>query len=251
SGIRVTASPQAKVFIDGEQKGETTLEIDTLKPGEYLLKTVSLENEKASWAGKVRLTTGTMTIVNRELNSDETLSSGETIYLEKINGDKAEITITGNTDGISSELDNSDQAIVPNVFKNISPGEHEIKLSKDGYATKKISTKTLAGYRSVIHAQIAQGGNPSLTASPSGTLTPASPSGGPAEEMEKPYIIVKNTPTGWLRVRSSPSLSATESAKINPGEKYSLLEENDGWIKIKLNDGSFGYVSISYVSIIK
>ena len=60
---------------------------------------------------------------------------------------------------------------------------------------------------------------------------------------------VKILPTGvgWLRVRSEPSLSASEVTKVNVGEKFLFLEERVGWVKIKLTDGREGWVSSDYV----
>ncbi len=59
---------------------------------------------------------------------------------------------------------------------------------------------------------------------------------------------VKILPTGvgWLRVRLEPSLSAGEITKINVGEKFELLAEQAGWVKIKLPDGSEGWVSSDF-----
>ena len=60
---------------------------------------------------------------------------------------------------------------------------------------------------------------------------------------------VKILPTGvgWLRVRSEPSLSASEITKINVGEKFELLAEQTGWVKIKLPDGGEGWVSSNFI----
>ncbi len=60
---------------------------------------------------------------------------------------------------------------------------------------------------------------------------------------------VKILPTGvgWLRVRSEPSLSASEITKINVGEKFELLAEQAGWAKIKLPDGGEGWVSGNFI----
>ena len=59
---------------------------------------------------------------------------------------------------------------------------------------------------------------------------------------------VKILPTGvgWLRVRLKPSLSAGEVTKINVGEKFELLAEQGGWVKIRLADGSEGWVSSDF-----
>jgi len=59
---------------------------------------------------------------------------------------------------------------------------------------------------------------------------------------------VKILPTGvgWLRVRLEPSLSAEEITKINVGEKFEILAEQAGWVKIKLPDANEGWVSSDF-----
>jgi len=63
----------------------------------------------------------------------------------------------------------------------------------------------------------------------------------------KSEIIINTTPTGWLRVRETPE--GKEIGKVNPGEKYLLVEDAPGWFKIILSDGSFGWISKSYSSL--
>ena len=93
----------------------------------------------------------------------------------------------------------------------------------------------------------------------------ATPSGATEEEAEttptpkaqatppaKPYVKVKDTPTGFLRVRMGPSTSATETAQIKPGEMYPYLdEEKDGWLKIEYKKDEEGWVSGVYVDLVK
>lgn len=63
---------------------------------------------------------------------------------------------------------------------------------------------------------------------------------------KKIVILIKETPTGWLRVRSEPSIDASESAKVNPGESYELVEEKPNWYKILFNDEQEGWVAAQY-----
>lgn len=64
-------------------------------------------------------------------------------------------------------------------------------------------------------------------------------------------VKVLNTGTGWLRVRSEPSLDGTEIGRLNVGEEVPLLEEKGSWVKVSLPDGKEGWVAASYVSKIK
>lgn len=60
---------------------------------------------------------------------------------------------------------------------------------------------------------------------------------------------VKQTPFGWLRVRDAAGLNGVEIAKINTGNKYSVLEEKTGWVKIKVSEAVIGWVSSEYVTL--
>lgn len=56
---------------------------------------------------------------------------------------------------------------------------------------------------------------------------------------------VKILPTGvgFLRVRSGPGTSFDEVVKINPGEEYPVLAEQNSWYKIRLKDGREGWIT--------
>ncbi len=65
------------------------------------------------------------------------------------------------------------------------------------------------------------------------------------------YVLVKSTETGWLNVRETPSVSGTLIQKVNPGEKYILVDESSGWLKIKISEGKEGWAAAKYLEKIK
>lgn len=46
-----------------------------------------------------------------------------------------------------------------------------------------------------------------------------------------------------INIRSKPSLDSKVTAQGNSGDSFEVVGEEKGWYKIKLNDGSFGYVA--------
>ncbi|MBU0535169.1 MAG: PEGA domain-containing protein [Patescibacteria group bacterium] len=60
---------------------------------------------------------------------------------------------------------------------------------------------------------------------------------------------VKDTGTGWLRVRSIGGLNGTEIARVTSGATYQVLELGTGWVKIKVSDTIEGWVSADYVTL--
>ena len=62
---------------------------------------------------------------------------------------------------------------------------------------------------------------------------------------------ILTTPTGWLRVRSEPSLDGTEITRVDTGGTYQVLEEQTGWVKIRVSDTSEGWVSADYIELVE
>lgn len=60
-------------------------------------------------------------------------------------------------------------------------------------------------------------------------------------------LTIKETPTGWLRVRSAPS--GEEVGKVAPGETYNLISEDSGWYQIEYNSSESAWISADYAEI--
>jgi hypothetical protein len=129
--------------------------------------------------------------------------------------------------------------------------------------TRTLKIKTNDGYRVVASVKLAlsPGGlvpEASPTATPVGseeeptptrvgTPTPTKSVPSPTTpDPPKPFIIVQETPTGFLRVRMEPSTTATEAARVNPGEKYTIIDEDNGWYQIEYDEEKSGWVSGQY-----
>jgi len=69
---------------------------------------------------------------------------------------------------------------------------------------------------------------------------------GPARQVQK--VQINATPTGFLRVRSSPGTGSTEVGRVNPGDQLELVSEQSGWYQIKMNNGQLGWVSSQYAT---
>ena len=87
----------------------------------------------------------------------------------------------------------------------------------------------------------------SVTPTPKAATASASTKAVPA----KPYLVVKDTPTGFLRVRMDPSTGATEAGRINPGDTFSILDTQSGWYEIRFDGANTGWVSGQYVTTVE
>lgn len=263
--LQISTTPKATVFIDGTQVGVTPFFDDKLKSGEHTVRLVpeATTDSLVSWEGKVNLTPGILTAINRNFATSEAFSSGEIIWLEKISSrDKSSLSVISTPDQAVVKVDGEPKGFSPVLVENLSPGSHQLIVGTPGYEERTISAKTVAGYKLIVNVQLAQKIEGIEEATPSAQLGPSpSPKASPTPKTtpkptvtppEKPYVLIKETPTGWLRVRMEPSVSATEAAKVNPGEMFPYLnEEKSGWLKIEYEEGKEGWVSGVYVELVK
>ncbi len=243
AGLQVKSEPAASVFLDNRFLVITPFE-DRIEHGEYILKLIpeSTATTTVSWQSKVNLNPNILTFVNRELGSSDLNSSGEIISLEKINGKDTEISLVTNPDGAQIQIDGQDKGTAPLLLRNVEPGDHEITVSSPGFVSRSVKVKVTVGFRLIVNIQLALSSDKTSVEKTSAIDEKENK---PTEELTKPYVEILDTPTGWLRVRTNPSTSASEAARVKPKEKYSLLEEQEGWYKIKLQDLE-GWISATY-----
>jgi hypothetical protein len=268
AAISISTTPKATIFIDGAQVGMTPYLNDKIQPGEHMVKLVpeATSDNLVSWEGKVNLTSGILTVINRTLGPSESASSGEIIWLEKISSkDKSSLAVVSTPDQAVIKIDGEPKGFAPVALENLNPGSYQIAVASPGYEERAVSAKTVAGYKLIVNVQLAKkiegieeatpsgekveiSPTPTLKTSPTPKATPKATATPP----EKPYVKIKETPTGWLRVRMEPSTSATEAAKVKPGEMFPYLnEEKNGWYKIEYEENKEGWVSGVYVELIE
>lgn len=276
--LQISTTPKATVTIDGIQSGVTPFFDDKIKVGEHTIKLTpeSTTDNLSSWEGKINLLPGILTIIERDFGPTETQSSGKILTLEKISRkDKSTLAVISIPDQAVVKLNGEPKGFAPLTLEDLTPADYEITVSSNGYEEKNISVRTIAGYKLIVNVKLAQKiegiqeatssgetQGSGLTPTPSTKVTPTpitkltpTPKITPTTEATppaKPYIKVKETETGFLRVRLGPSRNATEAAQIKPGEMYPYLnEEKSGWLKIEYETNKEGWVSGVYVDLIK
>lgn len=244
AALQIQSFPKADVFLDNNQVGQTPFKDEKLKPGEYYLK---LSAGSMEWSGKIKLYKEMITFVNRDLADILDNSGGEILTLEKLtDGQTTEITVVSEPNGAIVKVDGKTVGTAPVTVSDIVPGDHEISLSYPGYRERFFRGRVAAGYRLNAAVQLGKTKEEAVT-----VLTPTPKPATASATLAKPYVTIKETPTGWLRVRFAPSTAATESGRVNPGDKFPLLDEQTGWVKIRFKDLLDGWVSDSYVEKVK
>lgn len=248
AGLKIRSFPPSSVFLADKKIGQTPFEAQDLSAGEVALKLVPQDSSTAvPLETKIRLVSGVQTVINYDLGGTEAVSAGEVVVMEKI-ADKstASLLVTSSPDSSLVKINGEAKGFTPLSLEKQKEGEQELTISAAGFTERNIKVNLMPGFRLQISVKLAENnlpvatGTPSPKASSTPTLSPV--------QLKKPYVTIKTTPTGWLRVRSEPSTSATELARVNPGESYLLLDQQTGWLKIRYQTGKEGWVSSQYVS---
>jgi hypothetical protein len=239
--FQVSSNQVSQVFLNSRYVGNTPLCLCDLpkliKNGDYDVKLTPTSTGYKSMQQKVTIYDGVLTFLDTTFDKNSAASSQSLITLEPIEDkNDSQILIVSFPDKAQVYLDSVYKGNTPILLKRITASDHEIKILKDGYGSKDLRIKTILGKR--LNATITLGikkdiSQPSASASPSAapTLT---------------KVLILSTPTGFLRVRSEPSVSAGQVGTVSPGNVLNLLSESEGWFQIQLPNGESGWVSSDY-----
>ncbi|MDP2632152.1 MAG: PEGA domain-containing protein [Candidatus Curtissbacteria bacterium] len=228
AALQITSTPEAAVFLDGKHIGKTPFRSDQLKEKEYLVKITAGE---ASFTSKVSLKSGTLTVINRELNNNFMAQSGETLYLES--GTKG-LFVSSTPQEADLVLDGKYIAKTPYLLQNIENGDHTVNLSKTGFIKREFAIQTSGEYRLVADVALASEAAKGLGPSPL-----------PAPKAQK--LEISKTPQGFLRVRKEPSTTSLEVGRVKTGDQLEIVQETEDWVEIKFV-GKQGWISTQYTN---
>ncbi len=232
AGLAVESSPAATVYLNGRAVGKTPYQNNHLRPGNWQIKLV-VDNKQWTWERTLSIPADTRVLVHREFR--DPLSQGRVVYLlptrEK---DKAGCFLTSLPPKASVTIDGEMKGFTPLSLKDIGSGGHHFVFSLPQRPNQELELQAVAGYRLVAEVDF----GPAKTAS--ATPTPAPEAG--------PEVKIKETPTGWLRVREKPTRASPEVAKVTPGKKYPYRDEKNGWLEIEYQPGKTGWVSGRYAT---
>lgn len=258
--IRILSSPSAGVFIDNVALGKTPYE-EKHKAGEFVLKLIpeGEASSTATWQGKVKINKNALTYVSRELGTSDLTSAGEIFTIVPMedkpkSGNMGEIYIETEPAGSIVYLDNDEKGVSPILLQEVPKGDHELSVYSPGFFRRTQKINVEAGHRVTATFKLALDESQKTVEQAINEKKKQEASDEAKKKDEKTetegttMIVIGETPTGWLRVREEASLNGTEITRVNTGEKYELVEEDTGWYKIKLKDGTEGWVSAEYAS---
>lgn len=242
AGIFVDSNPVSSVYINSSFAGKTPFQ-KTLDAGAIDLKMVpdTTDADLLPFETKITLVSGIQTVVRREFGKTEVESSGDIISFEKDTGRNTSLIVISTPDNAQVSLDGTPRGFSPYKNSTISPAEHQITVKAEGYLDRVMTVNTQAGFRLTLFAKLSK----ILQPSPSPTPTPSA----------NLFVVILNTPTGYLRVRTEPGTKGEEMGQVKPGDKFPYLATDPAtnWYKIQfevpqpgLPDGIIGWVSNQY-----
>ncbi len=238
SGIEIMSYPTAKVYINGKEAGMTPYKNTSLTPGKLEVRLVGADRE---WSRAVELRNNINTVIDWEIGKSEKSSGGYILFLEKT-GDtnKAGLLINAVPNKCAVAVDGEIKGYSPIKLDDVGEGDRQITISYPGYKGVNVYVKAIKGYQLIVESKLAR-------EEVAGEYVPVDSEKIVSElEAGSEKVKIKETETGWLRVRSAASNNASEVARVNPGEDYDLIEEEGEWYKISLKNGTEGWISAKY-----
>lgn len=242
--LQVTANVNSKVFLNGKLLGKTPIckckGDDTIKEGLFDIKVIPEDSSLTPFVTKAKITGGALTAIDRTFRPGA-LSSAYMLTLEKTSTKDPQLMVLSIPEGALISLDSTPQGITPYQFKFVTPSEHELEIYKTGFNKKTVRLRAVENYNLIAHIYLGAELEKQNTSTQSANL----------EASASASITIKQTPTGFLRVRESPNISAKEIQRVMPGETYNVILEQDEWYQIKLLDGTTGWISTQYAEKVK
>lgn len=240
--LQVTSTPLSKVYLDGKLVGQTPLckcDLNSMiEVGDHALRIVPNEGNFDPFEQKITINPKVLTVVDRTFGA-QALAEATIISLNPLT-DKNQSSISVISFPISAQvfLDNTLQGQTPLLINNVTQSDHELKLTKQGYKDKTVRIRSVLGYK--LDALIFLGIDQQIAS------VSATPIASASATSFSSKIIILQTPTGFLRVRKTSSISSETIGEVKPGETYDLIDEKGGWYEIKFKDEVNGWVSSQY-----
>lgn len=246
--LKIDSNLAASVFVNNVAIGRTPYE-DKYKVGEYVLKLIPEEvaTSTASWQRKIAINKNALTYINADLGTSDLTTSAEVFSVSKAEkkiskANMGDMYVETEPSGAIIYLDNDEKGVSPLYMSDITPGDHELSVFMPGFFRRTEKVNIITDYKINAYMKLAIDEGQQKTIKNENKPVASDE----AKLTQKTLILIKDTPTGWLRVRSEPNLDASEEAKIKPGETYEFVEEQEGWLKIKLDATKEGWISAIY-----
>ncbi|MBU1117744.1 PEGA domain-containing protein [Patescibacteria group bacterium] len=231
TGIEIASQPIAKVYIDGKESGMTPYKNNSMEARKI---DVRLDDGKGGiWEREIGLESNVTTVINWSFGDKINGGFGYILSMEK-NGDKGSILVNSVPGGSSIRIDGEIKNNSPAIIEGIGEGDIKVSVSYPGYKSVNLIVKMVKGYRMVIDTKLQKEESITNIENVETTIN-----------QRTTKILIKETGTGWLRVRESADSNAKEISRVTPGESYDMVSEDVDWYQIKIGE-TFGWISTKF-----
>lgn len=270
ASLQITTTPTSTIFIDGTQVGQTPYFDDQLEAGQHQIKIVPQVTDPNSnllpFESNTTLVAGTLTAITRDFGTSQADANGYVLSLDLIaNQDSASLAVVSTPTGAVVRIDGEAKGFTPLDLASINPGDHQLIISSPGYDELDIKAQTITGHKLNISAQLAKSESDEASATDSAELTnkntgsdkdiaakddkiTGQPTAKPTKKitLDKPYVLIGDSPTGFVRVRENATTASKELSRVDPGDAFAYQDEEKvsgyTWYKIEYQDGESGWV---------
>lgn len=237
--LQVTSVPSSQIFLEGKYIGKTPLCLcelpKLLEVGNYNIKLIPSQSGFKTYEQKITLFKGVLTVVDRTFDKEVGASTGTMITLSPIDDKNvSQLLVVSFPSKAQLILDSNSVGTTP-YLADVTSSDHEIKILKDGYKEKVIKVKAIKGKK--LEVTMTLGIKIDLSAREARASVSAA---------TIPRVVILDTPTGYLNVRSENSTGSDLIATVNPGETLDLISEEEGWYEVRLPSRKTGWISAIY-----
>ncbi len=283
--VQMTGSEKAQVYLDSVHLGQTPVEKQDFRPGTYQLRIEPETPGRQPYETQIHLYTGSKTTVMWSFASSEPTGTGDILELEPLpSKERSELSVITAPEGASVMLNTSTYGLSPVILDEVEPGAYTLGIQAVGHMQKSMNVSLQKGYRLHVYSRLEREGDvplpsapptpspspsilqpePEITPSPTATLPSPSPvsrsalqenSNEPSTSFPgtttKPYVTVKDTGTGWLRVRDQANSAGQEVGRLTVGENYPYVSTMNGWFEVTYAPGKTGWISGQYATLVR
>lgn len=133
----------AEVYVNNEFLGATPIESVDAKAGE---SKVTVKSTDITYEVTLDFIPDTQVVINRDLGVSDALSSGQNFWIEKDETGTV-LSIISDPSDTKVYIDNTEVGRTPYSADNLSEGEYNLKLEKNGYELQEARIKIQKGYK--------------------------------------------------------------------------------------------------------
>jgi hypothetical protein len=283
--VQMTDGSKAQVYLDSVHLGQSPVEKQDFRPGTYQLRIEPEEAGKQPYETQIHLYSGSKTTILWSFASQSELTgTGDILELEPLpSKERSELSVITSPEGASVNLNSTTYGLSPVILDEVEPGQYTLSIQAVGHLQKSMSVALQKGYRLHVYSRLEKEKDGQVPAAETALETPSPepvPSPSPVTKtttlpspspisrtslqasssatttnfpgvVSKPYVTIKDTGTGWLRVRDQASNAGVEVAKVNVGQNYPYISTLNGWFEITYETGKNGWISGQYATLVR